>query len=170
MNGLRQQLLSKLQDDETAYTGEVIQRQVLCGLGGVGKTRLAVEYANKFKSEYTALLFVVADAPENLHRNLASLTGPMILNLPDVQQGPEEDRIAAALRWLADHPCWCMILDNVDSREAQRAVTNLLPRLSGGHVLITSRLSESEWSRDVEPLHLDVLAPADAKAFFVGTH
>lgn len=167
MEGLRHKLLATLEAPPPVPSGELVQRQVLCGLGGVGKTRLAVEYAARFKDEYTALLFVVADSPGTLRRNLASLTGPLVLNLTDVQNGPEEDRIAAALRWLADHPCWCLILDNVDDREAQRAVTELFPRLSGGHVLITSRLGESEWSRDVEPLHLDVLAPADARAFLL---
>jgi len=164
---MRQKLIVELDRSEWSNHEEVSQREVLCGLGGVGKTRLAVEYASRFKSDYSALLFVVADSPETLRRNLASLTGPMVLDLPDARQGSEEDRIAAALCWLAEHPCWCMIIDNVDSREAQKAVMELLPRLNGGHTLITSRLSESEWSHDVDPLDLGVLAPQDAKAFLL---
>ena len=57
--------------------------RVLNGLGGVGKTRLALEYAWRRAGEYTAMLFVTADSPEALQRNLAALCGPTILNLPE---------------------------------------------------------------------------------------
>jgi hypothetical protein len=48
----------------------------------VGKTRLAVEYAWQHEQDYSALLFVVADSTANLRRNLAVLTGALVLDLP----------------------------------------------------------------------------------------
>jgi Domain of unknown function (DUF4062) len=48
----------------------------LYGLGGIGKTRAAVEYAWAHDHDYTALLFVIAETPEALRRNLAALAGP----------------------------------------------------------------------------------------------
>ena len=49
-----------------------ITSKALYGLGGIGKTRAAVEYAWAHRDEYTALLFVVAETPEALRRNLAA--------------------------------------------------------------------------------------------------
>jgi hypothetical protein len=135
------------------------------GLGGVGKTRLAVEYAWQHKDRYSAVLFVVADSPENLHRNLAELVGPLVLNLPEQSATEESARVAAAVRWLQDHPGWFLILDNVDSEQAAAAVENLLPHLPRGHVVITSRLAR--WSDHVTPLELDVLPRESAAQFLL---
>ena len=49
---------------------------VLHGLGGVGKTRLAVEYAWAHVDDYTAVLFVLVETPLLLAQNLAGLSGP----------------------------------------------------------------------------------------------
>jgi len=143
----------------------VLAAQPIHGLGGVGKTRMAVEYAWRREADYTALLFVSADTPANLRRNLAELVGPLVLNLKEAQQAKEEEvRVAAALDWLEAHPGWFLILDNVDTEEAARAVESLLPRLRRGHVVITSRLRA--WA-GVRELELDVLDGASASAFLL---
>jgi hypothetical protein len=136
-----------------------IAGKALHGLGGVGKTRLAVEYAWRHRDDYTALLFVTADSPENLHRNLAGLCGLSVLNLPENQVTEEAVQVAAVLHWLHGHPGWLLVLDNVDTEAAAQAAEALLPRLPGGHVLLTSRLGN--WSGGVAALPLDVL---DAEA------
>ena len=147
----------------------VVARQAIHGLGGVGKTRLAIEYAWQNQADYTALLFVLADTPANLRRTLAELVGPMVLDLKEVQDVKEEEvRFAAAVRWLESHPGWFLILDNVDTEEAAREAEALLPRLQAGmrgHVVITSRLGE--WSEKVEPLELDVLDVEPAREFLL---
>ena len=135
------------------------------GLGGVGKTRLAVECAWQRQDDYNALLFVVASSPEDLRRNLAALVGPLVLDLEEQDAKEEDVKLAAVLRWLRNNPGWFLILDNVDTREAAQAAEGLLAQLHAGDVLITSRLSA--WSRQVEPLELDVLAANDAVAFLL---
>jgi tetratricopeptide (TPR) repeat protein len=148
-----------------SHAAALVPKTAIHGLGGVGKTRLAVEYAWRHRAEYTALLFVLADTPANLRRNLAALTTPLILNLEEHQAQEEEVQVAAALRWLQTHPGWLLILDNVDAEDAAEAVETVLPQLRDGHVLITSRLSH--WSQDIAPLELDVLAASDAVAFLL---
>jgi len=54
---------------------------VLTGLGGIGKTRLAGEYAWAYKADYDAVLWVAADSPEALSTNLAALTSDKALSL-----------------------------------------------------------------------------------------
>ena len=55
---------------------------VVNGLGGVGKTRLAIEYAWAREADYSALLFVLADKPATLSSNLAALAGASCSTCP----------------------------------------------------------------------------------------
>ncbi len=106
-----------------------------------------------------------ADSPEGLQSNLAALCGPLVLNLPEQEAKETALQVAAALRWLQQHPGWFLIFDNVDSDEAAKSVEDLLGRLSPhGQVLITSRLSK--WQGMVRPLELDVLS-VDASAAYL---
>ena len=139
---------------------------VVHGLGGVGKTQVAIEYAHRYADEFTALLFLVADSSAGLQQNLANLCGPAVFNLPEQDECEMEKQVAAALRWLQQHPGWFVIFDSVDTKEARRAVEELLGRLtSAGQVLITSRLGG--WKSSIKSLELDVLAEDDATAYLL---
>jgi tetratricopeptide (TPR) repeat protein len=135
----------------------------LYGMGGIGKTRAAVEYAWAHREDYTALLFVQADSPEELQRNLANLVGP--LSLKEREQAEEGMRFNAVLAWLAANPGWLLILDNVDASPALAEADRLMGRLAGGHVLLTSRLDH--FARQVELLELDVLSLDAASSFLL---
>src|SRR5271166_6522251 len=63
--------------------------QAIHGLGGVGKTRLAIEYAWRHAGNYTALLFAGASSAVDLRTNLAGFCDPLVLDLPE-QGRPEE--------------------------------------------------------------------------------
>ena len=161
-----------LLDDVSACLRPVLVRndrpaavKALTGMGGVGKTRLAVEYAWRHASDYTAMLFVEADSAEALNRNLAALCGATILNLPEREETDEGQQRDAVIRWLQANPGWLLILDNVDSRPAAAAVRTLLPQLMGGHVLITSRLKN--WSASIPSLPVELLSPEASVDFLL---
>jgi hypothetical protein len=136
------------------------------GLGGIGKTRAAIEYAHRFAEEYIALLFVRADTPCGLQQNLAALCRPEVLDLPEKAAREIEVQVAAVLQWLQQHAGWLLIFDNADTDDAAQAVQELLGRLTpAGQVLVTSRLGN--WPGAVESLALDVLEEADAAAFLL---
>jgi tetratricopeptide (TPR) repeat protein len=143
----------------------IVSKQAIHGLGGVGKTRLAIEYALRHQAEYSALLFVGGASPEGLRNNLAALCARDVLDLPEQEAREEEARYQAAVGWLRDYSGWLLIVDNVDTPEAARAVETLARSLGDGHVLITARVSS--WSAGVEALELDVLAEEDAVAFLL---
>jgi Domain of unknown function (DUF4062) len=86
--------------------GLAVVATALYGLGGIGKTRAAVEYAWAFQEKYTALLFVMAETPEALWRNLAALTGERYLNLPEQAEKEEGARLRAVLDWLGANRGW----------------------------------------------------------------
>ncbi|MEJ8848532.1 tetratricopeptide repeat protein [Variovorax rhizosphaerae] len=149
-----------------AATGaSAIVGKALYGLGGIGKTRLAVEYGWRHAEDYTAVIFVGADSPEALQRNLAALCSPAVLDLPEHQVAEEAAQVSALLAWLHRNPGWLLIADNADTEAAAQAVEALLPRLTGGHVLITSRLSN--WSGAIETLPLEVLQEPAAVEFLL---
>lgn len=131
-------MLDKALNGEAGGRTAIVGR-ALHGLGGIGKTRLAVEYALQHESEHSALLFLRADAPAALDTSLAALAGPDILDLPEQDAREDATKVAAALGWLAAHPGWLMIVDNVDDEAAVAAVDKLLARLSGGKVVVTGR-------------------------------
>ena len=141
--------------------GRAAVTKALTGLGGVGKTRLALEYAWRRGGDYTAMLLVGADSAAALERNLAALCGAAILDLPAKGETDEGRQRDAVVTWLNQHPGWLLILDNVDTKPAASAVKTLLAKLLGGHVLITSRLAN--WSASVATVPVDVLAPDAAR-------
>lgn len=156
---------SAIVDSTVVGSKAVGSAATLHGLGGVGKTRLAVEYAWQHADAYTAMLFVGADGPQALQRNLAALCAPAVLDLPEHGMTDEAAQSTAALQWLQSHPGWLLILDNVDSEDAAAAVEQCLPLLTRGQVLITSRVTH--WGADVQALPLGVLNEAAAAGFLL---
>jgi tetratricopeptide (TPR) repeat protein len=106
----------------------------LTGLGGVGKTQVAVEYAYLYGREYRAVLWVRADTSENLASDGLSLARTLKLSLQD---SPEQEHVLAALRrWFGQQAGWLLVLDNVENLQT---VADFLPVQYHGHVLVTTR-------------------------------
>jgi len=141
------------------------QATVIHGLGGIGKTRLALEHAWRYGCRYRAALFVLADSPDGLNSSLANLARADLLNLPERNDPSESEVLGAVLRWLRENPGWLLILDNVDTHEAQIAVARLLPALTAGSVLITSRLRD--WPAGVRRSAIDRILLQEAAEFLL---
>ena len=163
----REEVLDKLREGLDAEAGgkTAIVGRALHGLGGIGKTRLAVEYALQHESEHSALLFLRADTLASLETSLAALAGPDILDLPEKDAREDAAKVAAALGWLAAHPGWLMIVDNVDDPAAVAAVDKLLARLSGGKVVVTGRAGN--FPASLRKLELGVLDRPASVAFLL---
>ena len=161
----RERALEDLRIALVSAKGAAIAARALHGLGGIGKTRLAIEYAWAHADDHSALLFVRADGEAALNAGLAALAAAEILDLPEKEAREDAVKIEAVLRWLEAHPTWLLILDNVDDEQAVAAVDKLMPRLTGGHVIVTARASN--FPASLPTLELDALDDQSATQFLL---
>ncbi|WP_406365183.1 FxSxx-COOH system tetratricopeptide repeat protein [Streptomyces sp. NBC_01546] len=126
------------------------QPQTLYGLGGVGKTQVALEYVHRFMADYDLVWWIPAEQTEHMVAALAELA----LRL-GAQTG--EDMTAGAqeaidlLRRGVPSSRWLLVFDNADDPEALK---RFIPPGGPGHVLVTSR--NQSWSQYCDSLPVDV--------------
>ena len=115
-------------------TAVLTQGQAINGLGGIGKTQVAVEYAYRHKQDYRFILWASAATHENLISAFVSIADG--LQLPERTLQEQDKIVAAVRRWLSTHEEWLLIVDNADDLAM---VWPLLPTGNKGHVLVTTR-------------------------------
>jgi tetratricopeptide (TPR) repeat protein len=111
-----------------------VTQRALCGLGGIGKTQIALEYAYRYQREYQAIFWIKADTRENLLADFLALA--KLLHLREQAAQERAITIAAVKRWFQSHERWLLILDNADDLALVR---EFLPSAQHGHTLLTTR-------------------------------
>ena len=132
--------------------------QAVHGLGGVGKSTLAAQWAAAHAGDYIVTWWITAATPADIDAGLAALAVALQPALAGVL--PLEALREGAVQWLAARSGWLVILDNVTD---PADVAPLLARAPAGRYLLTSRRA-SGWHGTAAPVRLDVLDPAEAQA------
>jgi tetratricopeptide (TPR) repeat protein len=138
--------------------------QALSGLGGVGKTQLAIRYVHDHAADYDAVLWVAADPPARLASDFADLA--RAFGLPEATRTTD---VNAQIRAVREHlqspgPCrWLLVFDNADDPDVLRGY---LPTRGPGHVLVTSR--RAHWPSGVHVLRVRVMERRESIALLLG--
>ncbi len=128
--------------------------QAIRGLGGIGKTQTAAEYAYRYRDEYDAVLWLRA-TPEHFASDVLRIA--TLLHLPAVKKPQEPSQLVRAIvRWLLQHTRWLLILDNV---QEEIALGDLLAAAGTGHILLTTRVKAI--ADLASPLELHELPPEE---------
>ena len=140
---------------ERLLAGDRAVVQALHGMGGVGKTQLAAEYAHRFAGTYDLAWWINAEQGGLIGDQVAALG--LALGCVPPGAGAQTAR-AAVLAELRHRGRWLLVFDNA---EDPADVAPWLPG-GGGHVLITTR--ERGWDEVAAPVEMDVLARAESVA------
>ncbi|MEU5718690.1 FxSxx-COOH system tetratricopeptide repeat protein [Streptomyces sp. NPDC020403] len=136
----------QLREDETT----AVLPHALHGMGGVGKSQIAVEYVYRHSGEFNVIWWIPAEQENLILGALADLARSLGLEV-----GPQANAavpaVREALRTGKPFDNWLLVFDNAENIEAVRSY---FPNGGPGKIIVTSR--NREWERVATPLSVDV--------------
>src|SRR4051812_47641876 len=115
----------------------------LCGLGGMGKSQIALEYCYRNKDNYRYIFWVDAGTEETLQNSFADVA--RLLNLPvfsSTKSTTPDDLVLYPIKWLQNNDGWLLIYDNSDDGsfgDSTDRKNKYFPMLNRGVILKTTR-------------------------------
>ncbi|KAK6384171.1 hypothetical protein LTR81_027439 [Elasticomyces elasticus] len=149
----------ELKDIHAALVGDGSRRTVILnGLGGIGKTQLAVTYAKHRKDSYSAVIWLNIRDEASVRQSFAIVAERILRYYPSATYvssadptGNLDDIVNAVLAWLSspDNTRWLAIYDNYDNPRVPSNndpdavdIQRFLPDADQGSVIITTRSSQ----------------------------
>jgi tetratricopeptide (TPR) repeat protein len=127
-------------ESATTRRAALTQPRAIKGLGGIGKTQLAVEYAYRSYDldRYTHTLWINAATEEAMIANFTEIA-KLLPSFPEKDEADQHKLVEAIKRWLElCEQSWLLIFDNADDLPL---VHTYLPQRGNGSILLTTRIS-----------------------------
>lgn len=159
----RRALLRAVEEQLGAQDTAAVLPHALHGLGGVGKSQLALEYIYTHQYDYKVICWIPAERESLILAALASLAAQLGVapTSQDSIGAPAANTavpaVLDALRSGAPYDNWLLVFDNAEDVEAVR---NYFPTNGPGKVIVTSR--NRAWERVATPLPVNVFERAES--------
>ena len=137
------------------------QRAVLWGLGGLGKTRIALQYLEIYQKDYSAILWINASTYESAEDSFAQaaivLRSRLVLQ-PDLPSVGSRANTRLVQQWLSSskNQGWLMVLDSLDDLDSFD-YRKFVPQCNHGSIIVTSTLSHTMGEFDLQGLEISGL-------------
>lgn len=154
----RDRVLKKLR--KTLLAGKRTALTAIHGLGGIGKTEIAVEYAHRHAGDYDLVWWVAAEKAPTLASEYGALAEE--LDLVQSAQTDQKTKIAAVDRWLEENDGWLLVFDNAVKAEDIEAY---LPDAPHGHIIVTSR--NHDWRGLADEISIDLWTETESVRFII---
>ena len=156
----REELLSRLHKELLTAREATVLPQALHGMGGVGKSQLAIEYVHRHSNEYDLVWWISAEQNSLVLSSLVKLAQRLGLDV-----NPEANSAVPAVQdalnaGKTEYERWLLVFDNAESIEEVRPY---FPTGGGGRIVVTSR--NPEWASVARALEVDVFTREESKAF-----
>lgn len=135
------------------------RRLVLGGLGGVGKTQLAIAYAKQKCDHYDSIFWLNATSEATLTTSFKSMA-ERLFDVQDLQNLANEQIVAGVKQWLShgENTRWLLIFDNYDEPKSYDLLAYYPQASSHGAIVVTTRLPDEVGS---EPFILKSIQNVD---------
>lgn len=145
-------ILHRLRSQLVGGSSAAVLPQTLFGLGGVGKTQVALEYAHRFRADYDLVWWISAENTERVNAAYEELARRLGIPVSD-NVAPVIEAVRERLRLGEPYGRWLLIFDNAGEPDDLRGY---FPGGSSGHIVITSR--NQAWSTVAAALEVDVFS------------
>lgn len=150
---LLEDLHRRLHEGTTAVLPEALQ-----GMGGVGKSQLAVEYVYRHMHEYQVIWWVPSEQPQQIRQVLVDLARRLNLDVGSGEANTTVPAVIEALRIGEPYKNWLLVFDNAEDPDTVR---EFFPTNGPGRILVTSR--NGQWATAARPLEVDVFAREESR-------
>ncbi len=157
----RATFLKNLRTTLTSGRPAALTQAAIHGLGGVGKSQVAIEYAYRYAADYSLVWWLRSELPESLKADYELLAKRLGLVSGEDRR---EQREVIEMIWdaLSHRTSWLLVFDNASD---PKGVKDYLPRGTVGHVLITSRYAA--WGKVAKSMSVKVWEPEESIHFLL---